>query len=155
DVGRPDLLASFGVTAEELGAMLYDSVHTKLMALPDEVRVFPAHGAGSACGKNLSTERSSTIGAQRLTNYACRPMDRGTFVRVVPGAQSAAPGYFAYDAALNRRRRALYDETGAADAVGSEEFRRLRTNGALVLDVRDPHEFAAGHLVGSVNVPID
>ena len=81
DVGRPDLLASVGVTADELGRMLYDSVQHKLMGLPDEVRVFPAHGAGSACGKNLSTERQSTIGNQRAFNYACQPMSRGAVPR--------------------------------------------------------------------------
>lgn len=109
DVGRPDLLASVGVTAEELGAMLYDSVQHKLMGLPDEVRVFPAHGAGSACGKNLSTEKQSTVGEQRATNYACAPMDREEFVALVTAGRPAAPGYFAYDAELNRKDRARYD----------------------------------------------
>ena len=92
DVGRPDLLASVGVTADELGRMLYDSVQHKLMGLPDEVRVFPAHGAGSACGKNLSTERQSTIGEQRAFNYACQPMTEEQFVAVVTEGQPAAPG---------------------------------------------------------------
>ncbi|KUN82199.1 sulfurtransferase [Streptomyces bungoensis] len=155
DVGRPDLLASAGVTAEELGAMLYDSVHHKLMALPDEVRVFPAHGAGSACGKNLSTELQSTIGMQRLTNYACRPMDQDTFVRLVTAGQSAAPGYFSYDADLNRRNRDLFEPREGAPALEATEFARLRTAGAVVLDARDQFEFAAGHLAGSVNVPLD
>ncbi|WP_188306947.1 MBL fold metallo-hydrolase, partial [Streptomyces sp. CBMA123] len=109
DVGRPDLLASTGVTAEELGAMLYDSVHHKLMALPDETLVFPAHGAGSACGKNLSTDRQSTIGRERATNYACAPMDEPTFVALVTDGQPTAPGYFGYDADLNRRERGLFD----------------------------------------------
>jgi glyoxylase-like metal-dependent hydrolase (beta-lactamase superfamily II)/rhodanese-related sulfurtransferase len=155
DVGRPDLLASAGVTAEELGAMLYDSVHHKLLALPDQTRVFPAHGAGSACGKNLSTERSSTIGMQKLTNYACRPMDQDTFIALVTAGQSAAPGYFSYDADLNRRNRDLYDPEQADRALGNDEFARLRDGGAIVLDARDPLEFAAGHLAGSVNVPAD
>ncbi|QLJ04138.1 MBL fold metallo-hydrolase [Streptomyces sp. NEAU-sy36] len=155
DVGRPDLLASAGVTAEELGAMLYDSVHHKLMALPDEVRVFPAHGAGSACGKNLSTELQSTIGTQRLTNYACRPMDQDTFVRLVTAGQSAAPGYFSYDADLNRRNRDLFQTVEGAPALEAAEFARLRATGAVVLDTRDQFAFAAGHLAGSVNVPLD
>ncbi|MFJ9928208.1 Glyoxylase, beta-lactamase superfamily II [Streptomyces misionensis] len=155
DVGRPDLLASAGVTAEELGAMLYDSVHHKLMALPDEVRVFPAHGAGSACGKNLSTELQSTIGTQRLTNYACRPMDQDTFVRLVTAGQSAAPGYFSYDADLNRRNRDLFQTVEGAPALDAAEFARLRAAGAVVLDTRDQFAFAAGHLAGSVNVPLD
>ncbi|MFR9787194.1 MBL fold metallo-hydrolase [Streptomyces sp. MB22_4] len=155
DVGRPDLLASAGVTAEELGAMLYDSVHRKLMSLPDDVRVFPAHGAGSACGKNLSTELQSTIGMQRLTNYACQPMDQDTFVRLVTAGQPAAPGYFSYDADLNRRNRDLFESQEDAPALQPAEFARLRTEGATVLDTRDQFEFAAGHLTGSVNVPLD
>ncbi|MFF7404608.1 MBL fold metallo-hydrolase [Streptomyces murinus] len=155
DVGRPDLLASAGVTAEELGAMLYDSVHRKLLALPDEVRVFPAHGAGSACGKNLSTELRSTIGVQRLTNYACRPMDQDTFVRLVTAGQPAAPGYFSYDADLNRRNRELFRAVAGAPALDAAGFEGLRGAGAVVLDTRDPLDFAAGHLAGSVNVPLD
>jgi glyoxylase-like metal-dependent hydrolase (beta-lactamase superfamily II)/rhodanese-related sulfurtransferase len=155
DVGRPDLLASAGVTAQELGAMLYDSVHRKLLALPDTVRVFPAHGAGSACGKNLSTERWSTIGMQRLTNYACRPMKEAEFVGLVTAGQPPAPGYFSYDADLNRRNRGLFDAHRASRPLGEEEFARLRARGAVVLDARDPLAFAAGHLVDSVNVPID
>ncbi|MFB6816048.1 rhodanese-like domain-containing protein [Streptomyces sp. NPDC056347] len=155
DVGRPDLLASVGVTAEELGGMLYDSVQNKLMALPDEVRVFPAHGAGSACGKNLSTEKQSTIGEQRATNYACAPMSREEFIALVTAGQSAAPGYFAYDADLNRKDRVRYDATAAARPLALAEFTELRAKGAVVVDTRDPQEFAAGHLRGAVNLPAD
>ncbi|MEV6330555.1 rhodanese-like domain-containing protein [Streptomyces sp. NPDC051909] len=155
DVGRPDLLASIGVTADELGAMLHDSVQNKLMALPDEVRVFPAHGAGSACGKNLSTEKQSTIGQQRATNYACAPMSRDEFVALVTAGQSAAPGYFVYDAILNRRERPLFNPAAAPRPLTVEDFTRLRASGAVVVDARDPQEFAAGHLRGSVNVPAD
>ncbi|WP_426405140.1 rhodanese-like domain-containing protein [Streptomyces sp. R-07] len=154
DVGRPDLLASVGVTAEELGAMLYDSVQHKLMGLPDEVRVFPAHGAGSACGKNLSTEKQSTVGEQRATNYACAPMDREEFVALVTAGRPAAPGYFAYDAELNRKDRARYDGS-APRPLPLAEFTGLRAGGAIVVDARDPQEFAAGHLRGAVNVPAD
>lgn len=155
DVGRPDLLASTGVTAEELGAMLYDSVHRKLMALPDQVRVFPAHGAGSACGKNLSSEKQSTIGAQRLTNYACRPMDQDTFVRIVTAGQSAAPAYFGHDAALNRQDHPLLDRTNPARPLCPEGFKEARSAGAVVLDARSPQDFGAGHLHGAINVPLD
>ncbi|MFC9288736.1 rhodanese-like domain-containing protein [Streptomyces sp. NPDC057052] len=155
DVGRPDLLASVGVTAEELGAMLHDSVQNKLMGLADEVRVFPAHGAGSACGKNLSTEKQSTIGEQRATNYACAPMGREEFVALVTADQSAAPGYFAYDAELNRKDRARYDASAAPRPLSLAEFTGLRAAGAVVVDARDPQEFAAGHLRGAVNVPAD
>ncbi|HCA88128.1 MAG TPA: MBL fold metallo-hydrolase [Streptomyces sp.] len=155
DVGRPDLLASVGVTADELGAMLYDSVQNKLMGLPDEVRVFPAHGAGSACGKNLSTEKQSTIGEQRATNYACAPMSQDEFVAIVTVGQSAAPGYFAYDAELNRSEHPLYDPAAAPRPLTPEDFTGLRASGAVVVDARDPQEFAAGHLRGAVNVPAD
>jgi glyoxylase-like metal-dependent hydrolase (beta-lactamase superfamily II)/rhodanese-related sulfurtransferase len=155
DVGRPDLLASVGVTAEELGAMLHDSVQNKLMSLPDAVRVFPAHGAGSACGKNLSTEKQSTIGEQRATNYACAPMGREEFVALVTAGQSAAPGYFAYDAELNRKDRARYDASAAPRPLTLGEFTGLRAGGAVVVDARDPQEFATGHLRGAVNVPAD
>ncbi|MFF4415693.1 rhodanese-like domain-containing protein [Streptosporangium sp. NPDC001559] len=155
DVGRPDLLASVGVTADELGAMLQDSVQNKLMGLPDEVRVFPAHGAGSSCGKNLSTERQSTIGEQRATNYACAPMSEKDFVAIVTAGQSAAPGYFAFDADLNRRERELFDPASAPRALGVEGFLARRAAGAVVVDARDPQEFAAGHLRGAINVPAD
>ncbi|MEU3479839.1 rhodanese-like domain-containing protein [Streptomyces sp. NPDC033753] len=155
DVGRPDLLASVGVSAEELGAMLHDSVQNKLMSLPDEVRVFPAHGAGSACGKNLSTEKQSTIGEQRATNYACAPMSREDFVALVTAGQPAAPGYFAHDAELNRKDRALYDASAGPRPLTVAEFAASRAAGAVVVDARDPQEFAAGHLRGAVNVPAD
>ncbi|MCU7826492.1 MBL fold metallo-hydrolase [Kitasatospora sp. DSM 101779] len=155
DVGRPDLLASAGSSADELGRMLYDSVQRKLMALPDEVRVFPAHGAGSSCGKNLSTERQSTIGAQRATNYACAPMSEERFVAIVTAGQSAAPGYFGHDAVLNRRDRALFDTARAHRPLTAEEFRSRRAAGAVVVDARSPQEFAAGHLRGAINVPVD
>ncbi|GAA2964216.1 MULTISPECIES: MBL fold metallo-hydrolase [Streptomycetaceae] len=156
DVGRPDLLASVGVTADELGAMLHDSVQNKLMGLPDEVRVFPAHGAGSSCGKNLSTERQSTIGEQRATNYACAPMSEKDFVAIVTAGQSAAPGYFAYDADLNRRERELFDPASAPQALDVADFLARRAAGAVVVvDARDPQEFAAGHVRGAVNVPAD
>ncbi|MEU8024720.1 rhodanese-like domain-containing protein [Micromonospora haikouensis] len=155
DVGRPDLLASLGVTAEELGAMLYDSVQRKLMGLPDEVRVFPAHGAGSACGKNLSTERQSTIGEQRRTNYACAPMSQEQFLALVTGGQPAAPGYFAFDAVLNRRAHELFDSRATARPLTAAEFAGARADGAVVVDARDPQEFAAGHVAGAINIPAD
>ncbi|MDG4771588.1 rhodanese-like domain-containing protein [Solwaraspora sp. WMMD792] len=155
DVGRPDLLASLGVTADELGRMLYDSVQHKLMTLPDPVRVFPAHGAGSACGKNLSTERSSTIGEQRATNYACAPMDAEQFLAIVTAGQPAAPAYFGYDAVLNRRDHALFDVTAAPTPLNPAEFVARQAAGAVVVDARDPQEYAAGHLRGALNVPAD
>ena len=104
DVGRPDLLSSRGVTAEDLGGQLYRSLRNELMTLPPETRVFPAHGAGSACGKNLSTETSSTIGEQLATNYALAPMSEEAFVAVVTEGQTAPPAYFSFDAMRNREK---------------------------------------------------
>ena len=117
DVGRPDLLASVGVTAEQLGRMLYDSIQNRLMGLPDPVRVFPAHGAGSACGKNLSTERQSTIGEQRAFNYACQPMSEAEFLDVVTEGQPAAPAYFIFNATLNKQERGLRDLDASVPAL--------------------------------------
>ena len=155
DVGRPDLLASVGVTATELGRMLYDSVQHKLMGLPDDVRVFPAHGAGSACGKNLSTERQSTIGEQRRFNYACQPMAEAQFLEVVAAGQPTAPAYFAYNATLNKQSRGLRDLDATVPALSGVEVEAALARGARIHDARDVQEFAAAHLRGSVNVPVD
>ena len=121
DVGRPDLLASIGFTREELADKLYDSLHDKLMTLPDATRVYPAHGAGSACGKNLSTDLWSTMGEQRKTNYALRAPDKATFMDLVTEGQPPAPGYFVYDAILNRKDRELLDETKMPTAMTYEQ----------------------------------
>jgi hydroxyacylglutathione hydrolase len=155
DVGRPDLLASLGFTRDELADQLYDSLHTKLLTLPDDTRVYPAHGAGSACGKNLSTETWSTIGDQRVENYALLAPDRQTFVDLVTEGQPPAPSYFVYDAVLNRQDRALLDEKAPLRALDLDEVTQLVANGATLLDGRTPEEFARGHLVGSVNVGLD
>ena len=155
DVGRPDLLASIGVTAEQLGQMLYDTIQNKLMGLDDAVRVFPAHGAGSACGKNLSTEKQSTIGEQRRFNYACQPMTEDEFLAVVTAGQPSAPEYFVYNAILNRQDRGVRDIDTAVPALSVEEVEAALAEGALVHDARDPQDFAAAHLAGSVNVPVD
>lgn len=155
DVGRPDLLASIGFTAEELGRQLYDSIQHKLMGLADEVRVFPAHGAGSACGKNLSTELQSTIGQQRLFNYACQPMDVEQFIAIVTAGQPAAPEYFVYDAILNRKNRDVLAAGRQAPALDVAALANARASGAKVIDTRDDQEFASGHLLGSINIPAD
>jgi len=152
DVGRPDLLASIGFTREELADKLYDSLHTKLLTLPDSTRVFPAHGAGSACGKNLSTETSSTMGEQRATNYALLAEDRQTFFDLVTEGQPPAPEYFVYDAILNRKDRELLDEHEPPAALDLAAFDDLVDGGAMIIDGRDPEEFAHGHIAGSVNV---
>ncbi|MBP2364545.1 MBL fold metallo-hydrolase [Pseudonocardia parietis] len=151
DVGRPDLLGGAGWSAEELGRALYESTR-RLLTLPDETRVHPAHGAGSACGKNLSTETSSTIGVQRRTNYALAPMDADAFVAVVTDGQSAPPTYFAHASHRNRELHPMLDETAPVPAIGLAEADAAVERGALLLDTRDPQDFAAAHLPGSVNV---
>ena len=155
DVGRPDLLASIGWTRDELADKLYDSLHDKLMPLPDETRVYPAHGAGSACGKNLSTDTWSTMGDQKQTNYALLAEDRQTFVDLVTEGQPPAPEYFVYDAILNRQDRNLLDESAMPATLDWDGFQSKVAAGAFVVDGRDPEDFARGHLVGSVNVGLN
>jgi hydroxyacylglutathione hydrolase len=157
DVGRPDLLASVGKTPEELGRRLYHSVQHTLMALPDQVRVFPAHGAGSSCGKNLSAERQSTIGRQRATNHACQcqPMSKAQFVALVSADQPAAPGYFLYNAMLNRHYHDRRADSDAVPALNGADVDRALAGGAILVDTRDVEEFAAGHLPGSITVAHD
>ncbi len=154
DVGRPDLMASKGMTAEELARMMYRSLHDKLLALPDETLVYPAHGAGSMCGKNLSTDTVSTIGAQRRANPALRPMSEEEFVRMVTEDQPPAPAYFPFDAELNRRMRPTLDESlrRSLRPLSLDQVLERRGEGAQILDVRDPDAFAAGHLAGSINI---
>jgi hydroxyacylglutathione hydrolase len=154
DVGRPDLRASLGWTANELGSYLYDSLHSKLLPLPDEVLVYPAHGAGSLCGKKLSSDTVSTLGDQRRFNYALKPMTKDEFIRLVTADQPDAPPYFTYDAVLNTRERATLDKRmeEALKPVELEEVLRLGDRSAQILDVREPSEYAKGHLAGSINI---
>jgi hydroxyacylglutathione hydrolase len=154
DVGRPDLLASAGVSAETLAGMLYESLHGKLLTLPNDTLLYPGHGAGSACGKNLSVETVSTIGAQRAQNYALAPMGRGDFVDRVVADQPEAPTYFGYDADLNRRDHATLDDVLAVELrpLTLGDVLRAQRAGAQVLDTRSPEEFAAGHLAGSMHI---
>jgi hydroxyacylglutathione hydrolase len=154
DVGRPDLRASLGWSAEELGAMLYDSLHQKLLTLPDETLLFPAHGAGSLCGKNMSTDTVSTIGVQRRYNYALQPMAREEFVRVVTTDLPETPAYFTYDAVLNTKERPTLDQTLIDELrpLSLSEATALVEEGAELLDTRDPADFAGAHLAGSLNV---
>ena len=152
DVGRPDLLSSFGSTADDLARKLYDSLHSKLMTLPDDTKVFPAHGAGSACGKNLSTETVSTIGEQKVMNYALAPMDVEAFVEVVTEGQAPAPMYFPFAAVRNRESRELLDESKPVDMLTLAAVKQAAASGAVLIDTRDDTDFARGHLRGSVNV---
>jgi glyoxylase-like metal-dependent hydrolase (beta-lactamase superfamily II)/rhodanese-related sulfurtransferase len=153
DVGRPDLLASAGsgLSADVLARHLYHSLHDRLR-LPDETRVFPAHGAGSSCGKQLSTETSSTFGEQRRTNYALQAMSEDEFVTVVTEGQPVRPHYFQYDAERNRAVHPLLDEDVPPPLLEGEDVLRRQAAGAVLLDTREPADFAAGHLRGAVNV---
>jgi len=154
DVGRPDLRASLGWSPQELGSMLYDSLHEKLLPLPDQTRVYPAHGAGSLCGKSLGSENSSTIGVQRRLNYALQPMNKETFIGIVLADQPDAPPYFTYDAVLNTKERPTLERIleQTLKPLTLDEVLRLESAGAQILDVRDAAAFAAAHLAGSINI---
>lgn len=150
DVGRPDLRASLGWTANDPGAHLYDSLHNKLLTLPDETLVYPAHGAGSLCGKQLSSDTVSSLGDQRRLNYALRPVSKEEFIRLVTADQPDAPPYFTYDAILNTRERATLEKNlkQVLHPVDLAEVLRAGDAGAQILDVRDAAEFAMAHLAG-------
>jgi glyoxylase-like metal-dependent hydrolase (beta-lactamase superfamily II)/rhodanese-related sulfurtransferase len=155
DVGRPDLMASVGASAQDLAGQLYTSVH-RLLQLPDETLVYPGHGAGSACGKNLSSETVSTIGAQRRENGSLQPMSQEAFVKLVTTDQPKAPSYFGFDAQLNRRERSTLEAALARElaALSLDAVLQAQAEGAQVLDVRDPDDYAAGHLAGSTNISL-
>ncbi len=154
DVGRPDLRVALGWSAADLGAMLYDSLQTKLLPLPDASLVYPAHGAGSLCGKAISKETVSTIGEQRRLNYALQQMDKAAFVALVTADQPDAPSYFTYDAVLNSRERPTLDDTLARHLrpLPIDHVLALLAEGAQALDTRDAGEFAGAHLAGSINI---
>ena len=150
DVGRPDLRAALGWSATELGGMLFDSLHTKLLSLPDRSLVYPAHGAGSLCGKALSKETVSTLGEQRRSNYALQPMSKEAFIQVVTADQPDAPAYFVYDAVLNSEERPTLDQALARgmNPLSLDRVLELQVTGAQILDTRDATEFASAHLAG-------
>jgi glyoxylase-like metal-dependent hydrolase (beta-lactamase superfamily II)/rhodanese-related sulfurtransferase len=154
DVGRPDLRAALGWSASDLGALLYKSVHEKLLPLPDSSLVYPAHGAGSLCGKAISQETVSTIGEQRRVNYALQPMTEAAFIELVTADQPDAPAYFSYDAVLNSKERPTLDQALARElkplTLGALLAEQAR--GVQVLDTRDAAQFAAAHLKGSINI---
>ena len=153
DVGRPDLLASIGVTADELAEMLYHSLN-KLRELPDSTLVYPAHGAGSMCGKNLSNETVSTIGEQKKFNYALQPMGFDEFKRLVTSDQPEAPDYFVYDAIKNRQERPDLEATlrTSLKALSVDDVVRMKKQGAELVDVREAADFEGAHLAGSINI---
>jgi rhodanese-related sulfurtransferase len=154
DVGRPDLRVALGWSATDLGGMLFDSLHDKLLSLPDESLVYPAHGAGSLCGKAISKETVSTMGEQRRLNYALQPMSKEAFIGVVTADQPEAPPYFTYDAVLNSQERPTLDQALAREMkpLTLDAVLAMQAEGAQILDTRDPEEFAAAHLAGSINV---
>jgi rhodanese-related sulfurtransferase len=154
DVGRPDLLASSGsgFTADRLARLLYHSLHERILDLPDETRVFPAHGAGSACGKQLSSETSSTLGEQRRSNYALAAMTEDDFVAAVTEGQPVRPHYFSFDAQRNREPHDLLDEHSPPPPMDLTTVLERQQAGALALDTREPADFAAAHLRGAINV---
>jgi len=154
DVGRPDLRASLGWSATDLGRLLYHSTRTQLLPLPDDTLVYPAHGAGSLCGKKISKDTVSTIGEQRQTNYALQPMNEADFIAIVTADQPDAPSYFTYDAVLNSKERPTLDHVlqNELKPLAVDEVLDLMTKRAQLLDVRDNTEFAQGHLKGSINI---
>ncbi len=156
DVGRPDLLASVGVTADELADMLYESITEKIMPLPDATLVYPAHGAGSMCGKSLSKETVSTIGEQKKFNYALQPMSREEFKALVTADQPEAPDYFVHDAILNRQERTSLEASMKENlkALSLDEVLALEKEGGQLLDVRDAIDFEGGHLRGTLNIAL-
>jgi len=154
DVGRPDFRAALGWSATDLGALLFDSLQSKLLPLPDASLVYPAHGAGSLCGKAISKETVSTIGEQRRLNYALQPMSKKAFIELVTADQPEAPPYFVYDVVLNSKERPTLEEALERELkpLTLDELLALQAEGAQILDTRDPDEFGAAHLAGSVNI---
>ena len=149
DVGRPDLAAGRGGTPETMAGLLYDSLHGQLMKLPDDVLVYPAHGAGSLCGRNISSQTSSTIGEQRRSNYAVQPMPRDTFIKMMTADLPELPPYFAKDVEMNRAGAPPLADVQPA-ALPPETVRA--TAGTTLLDVRRSAAYGTGHLPGSLNL---
>jgi hydroxyacylglutathione hydrolase len=154
DVGRPDLAGGRGYTAEQMAGTLYHSLHDKLMTLDDAVEVYPAHGAGSMCGRNISKETSSTIGEQRRFNYALKPMSKDEFVRMMTADLPEAPAYFPRDAEINRTGAPALEELPRPKELMPEELNALSKQGHLLLDVRSSAAFGNAHIPGSLNIAL-
>jgi hydroxyacylglutathione hydrolase len=152
DVGRPDLSKTH--TPQQLAGLMYDSLHDKLLTLPDNVLVYPAHGAGSLCGRNMRAERSSTIGTERLTNYALQIRSRDEFIRQMTTNLPARPDYFLEDAAINRAGATPLTELPELKPISAAELKTMLERRVVALDVRPGDEFAAGHVPGSVNIAL-
>jgi hydroxyacylglutathione hydrolase len=155
DVGRPDLAGAKGFTPQLMAEMMYDTLHKKLLTLPDNTELFPAHGAGSMCGRNMSKETSSTIGEQKKRNYALKPMSKDDFVRMMTTDLPEAPIYFAKDAEINRAGApALHDLTRPAP-LSPAEVAKLSQQNHMILDVRTAADFGAGHVPGAINIGLN
>ena len=152
DVGRPDLAGGKGYTPQTMAGMMYDSLHGKLLQLPDEVEVYPAHGAGSMCGKNMSKETSSTIGEQRKFNYALRPMSKDEFVTMMTADLPEAPVYFPKDAEINRSGARGLSEIQPPSPLSPQQVSDLQQQDHILLDVRSATDFGAAHVPGSMNI---
>ncbi len=152
DVGRPDLSPQH--TPKQLAGLLYDNLHNKLLTLADNVLVYPAHGAGSLCGKNMRAERSSTIGTERLTNYALQIRSREEFIAQLTSNLPARPEYFMKDAEINRTGASSLSELAPLRSISPSVLDAMLKDGELALDVRSGDEFAAGHVPGSVNIAL-
>jgi glyoxylase-like metal-dependent hydrolase (beta-lactamase superfamily II) len=152
DVGRPDLAGGKGYTPQMMAEMMYDSLHGKILKLPDEVEVYPAHGAGSMCGRNMSKETSSTIGEQRKFNYALKPMSKDEFVTMMTADLPEAPSYFPRDAEINRSGARGLSELQPPTPLTPQQVLELRDEGHVLLDVRSAADFGAAHVPGSINI---
>jgi hydroxyacylglutathione hydrolase len=152
DVGRPDLVGIRGLTPEHMAGLLYDSLHEKLLTLPDAVEVYPAHGAGSLCGKNISQETWSTIGEQRRTNHALQPMPREAFIAKMTADLPEQPRYFGMDVEINRRGASVLAARRPPPVLDAGAFAAGQRAGAEVVDVRSNVEFGAGHVPGALNI---
>ncbi len=153
DVGRPDLVGKVGYQPADMAAMLYDSLHDKILNLPDSTEIYPAHGAGSLCGKNISSDRSSTIGAQRKYNYALQPMSKEEFVKILTAELAEVPAYFPRAVEANRSGAEFLSSLNRAQRVTPAEFQALAlADDTIVLDTRTASDFGSGHISGSYNI---
>src|SRR3984957_17356681 len=152
DVGRPDLSADH--TPQQLAALLYQSLHKKLLTLPDDTEIFPAHGAGSLCGRQMGSERSSTIGKQRRTNYALLARSEEEFIHLLTDSLPPRPEYFGRDVELNRHGASSINDLPAPKPLFAPDVLRLQSEGAIVLDTRPAMEFAVAHVPGSVHIAL-